>query len=140
MATLSEEYVWWIDKRGKLGVGKWSYADGEITAFDSDDVSGSKVIRVYILTRAAALAAATLTGKPNIPGQFHEVLVARVLNRLCARAATRLANKGEGEAAMAMVKMAQHWYGEWKSGLKKGTIHANIGKDFTTISTQADEY
>lgn len=119
MGVISEK-VWWL-KDGKLGIATYSYSTGKMTTLsDTGDT-----IRIHYVKKATALTT-TLTDVPGIPSQFHEALIARVMEKLYAR-------KG-------MMVEARYWRAEWQDYLKSGIMHANRAKDGTNYSVVQHSY
>jgi len=135
---MATEYKVWFTRAGLLGVGNYSDSTHKITTFDSDDV-GSYSLRVWFTQRATQFTT-TLTETPNIPGQFHDAIVARVMGQLYTKEAAKLARTGKVEAAQTMLALARISFGEWKKGLLAGKRFANIGKDFTPPRAIPGEY
>lgn len=136
---MAEYNVWWT-RAGKLGVGKYSDSTHKITTFDSDDIgTGPYNLRVWFTKRDTQFTA-TLTATPNIPSQFHDALVARVMTQLYNKEAAKLAREGKIEAAQAMLALARINMGEWKKALLDGKKFANLGKDFTPLRSIPGAY
>lgn len=119
MAVISEK-VWWL-KDGKLGIATYNYSTGKMTTLsDTGDT-----IRIHFVKKASALTV-TLSGSPDIPSQFHDALIARVMEKLYAR-------KG-------MMVETRYWRAEWQDYLKSGIVHANKAKDGTSYSVAQHSY
>jgi len=134
---MAEYKIWWI-RGGKLGVGEFSDSNNKITAFTADDID-SYSLRVWF-TKQPTQFTTTLTTEPNIPEQFHEGVVHRVLAKLYNIAAGKAANEGKIEAAQALLALARINMGEWKNFLLEGKKHVNIGKEYTPIKSIPHEF
>ena len=109
MAHTTKEYTWWIED-DKLGVAEWKNSD--VTT----DTLGGKVLRIYI-KRLPTHLCTTLTEKPEIPPEFHEGLISRVLEKLHARSGN--------------LPSARYYRAEWQNCIAMGKQRSNRKKDGT---------
>ncbi len=137
MAT-AENYTkyYWI-KEGTIGIGyidEDSEGDTNLNAVDE-----VKEITVHY-GRKTSVFGTDLSVFSEIPPQFHEALVARVLDKLYARRAGILAEQGQVEVAQAMLALVRYWRGEWKNYLRRGSAFANKRKDGTAYAIKPHTY
>mgnify|MGYP003141398899 FL=1 len=122
--ALIEEKLWWI-KDGKLAISSYDYSEDKYTDVSSSDISAGDKIQIHY-TRKAKKLDTDLSKRPDIPAQFHDGLVSRVLEKLYAR-------KG-------MMNEASYWKNEWMMMMKSAKQYENKHRDGSNYAIQQHSY
>ena len=122
--ALIKEKLWWI-KDGKLGISIYDYSEDKFTDIASGDITSGDKIQIHYLRKTKKLTT-TLSDSPDIPKQFHDGLVSRVLEKLYAR-------KG-------MMNETGYWKTEWLEMLKAAKQYENKHRDGTEYAVQQHSY
>lgn len=123
MALLKEK-LWWI-KNGKLGISIYDYSEDKFTDIASGDITSGDTVQIHYLKKTKKLTT-TLSDAPDIPKQFHDGLVSRVLEKLYAR-------KG-------MMNETTYWKNEWLEMLKAAKQYENKHRDGSEYAIQQHSY
>jgi|14BtaG_2_1085337.scaffolds.fasta_scaffold27697_3 hypothetical protein len=124
MASSSKTKVWWV-KLGKLGIGYWDDINSEMKSFSAADITSGDTIRILYRRKPTKLTS-TLSGKPDVPEQFHKAIMYRVMEQLSAR-------KGD-------YKGAKYYQSEYEKCLIMAKKYTNKGRDGSYVSIVHHEY
>ncbi|HBZ38333.1 MAG TPA: hypothetical protein DEO59_07560 [Balneola sp.] len=122
--ALVKEKLWWI-KDGKIGVSIYDYSEDKYTDIAAADITAGDTVQIHY-TRKTKKLDTDLTISPDIPQQFHDGLVSRVLEKLYAR-------KG------AMNETA-YWKNEWATMLKAAKQYEGRHRDGSEYSIKQYGY
>ena len=112
--ALIKEKLWWI-KDGKLGISTYDYSEDKYTDIKATDFTAGDTVQIHY-TRKTKKLGTTLSDSPDIPSQFHDGLVSRVLEKLFARAGDLNSASYWKNEWLLMVKSAKQYEGKHRDG------------------------
>ena len=122
--ALIKEKLWWI-KDGKIGISVYDYSEDKYTDIAAADIAAADKIQIHFLRKTKKLGT-DLTKSHDIPKQFHDGLVSRVLEKLYAR-------KG-------MMNETGYWKNEWLTMIKTAKQYENKHRDGTPYAVKQHNY
>ena len=102
--------VWWMNDN-KLGVG--DYDNSNVTK-----LADGETVRIHFTKKDTDIT--------NIPDDYHEGIIGRVIEKLAARSGD--------------YQKAQYYANEWQNAVRQGKYEANRGKDGSAVDVLRYDY